>query len=90
MAVGSGGAPLPDHDTGLHEPQDPTGAQILAAIEATGVGLRTQTVTVSTEMNLLRVDLRKLAERYLETEQQVHKLQEEVAGLCSAVSILNL
>ncbi|KAJ1096181.1 hypothetical protein NDU88_001325 [Pleurodeles waltl] len=66
-AVGLGG-PLPDQDTGLHEPQGPTGAQILAAIEATCTELLAQIDTVSIEVNLLRVDLKKVVEHSLEME----------------------
>ncbi|KAJ1173119.1 hypothetical protein NDU88_004960 [Pleurodeles waltl] len=50
---------------------EPTGAQILAAIEASGQAVQMQIAAMAVDVNLLRPEMRVVAERLVATEQQV-------------------
>ncbi|KAJ1175196.1 hypothetical protein NDU88_000487 [Pleurodeles waltl] len=69
--------PLLKRGTGLHEPQDPMEVHIRASFASSGAEVQAKIDTVSMEVNLLQVELRKVVERFLETEQQAQKLQAE-------------
>ena len=64
--------------------------QILEAIKASSADVQAKIDTVSTEVHHLRVDLCKVAERSLITEQHVNKLQEEVVALKTSVTTLTV
>ena len=72
----------------LGEPQGPTGAQILEAIEKLSAKMQTKIGEVTQEVNLLRNDLKKVSERTISTEQDVTRLKEEVASLKTTISDL--
>ena len=74
--------------TARTDPQGPTGTRILAAIEALSTKMQTKIGEVTQEVNLLRAELRKVAERSLTTEQDVTKLKEELAALKTTVTEL--
>ncbi|KAJ1125386.1 hypothetical protein NDU88_003818 [Pleurodeles waltl] len=59
---------------------EPTGAQILAAIEASGQAVQTQIAAISVDANLLRADLRVVAEHSVATEQQVTCMKSDIAA----------
>ena len=71
---------------GLQEHQGRTDVQILAAIEKSSANVQANIEMILQDVNLLRVDLRKVAERSLATEQNVNKLQIEMAALKTTVS----
>ncbi|KAJ1125817.1 hypothetical protein NDU88_004235 [Pleurodeles waltl] len=60
---------------------EPTGVQIPAAIESSSRAMQTQITTVAVDVNLLRADLRVVAERSVATEQQVTCMQSDVDTL---------
>ncbi|KAJ1090571.1 hypothetical protein NDU88_003701 [Pleurodeles waltl] len=60
-------------------------AQILAAIKASGLAVQVNIEAMALGVNLPRSDLRKVAERSIETEQQVSTVQEELDA-CSGHS----
>ncbi|KAJ1181713.1 hypothetical protein NDU88_006915 [Pleurodeles waltl] len=66
----------------------PTGAQILAAIEASGQVVQKQIATMTVDVNLLRADLWVMAERLVATEQQVTCIQTDTDMLKATVAIL--
>ncbi|KAJ1108296.1 hypothetical protein NDU88_005672 [Pleurodeles waltl] len=67
---------------------EPTGAQILAAIESSRHAMQTHIATIAVDVNLLRDDLRVVAERLVATEKQVTCLQSEMHMQKTSVAIL--
>ncbi|KAJ1191942.1 hypothetical protein NDU88_001255 [Pleurodeles waltl] len=58
------GGTLPQEPLGpLNKGSEPTCAQILAAIEAPGQAVKSQIAAMAVDVNLLRADLRVVAER---------------------------
>ncbi|KAJ1181470.1 hypothetical protein NDU88_006677 [Pleurodeles waltl] len=57
---------------------EPTGAQILAAIESSSRATQTQIAAIAVDNNLLRTDLRVVAERSVATGQKVTCMQSDV------------
>ncbi|KAJ1180377.1 hypothetical protein NDU88_005598 [Pleurodeles waltl] len=72
----------------LEKGAEPTGAQIHAAIESSRQAMQTQIATIAVDVNLLRADLRVVAERSVATEKQVTCLQSETDTLKDSVAIL--
>ncbi|KAJ1158047.1 hypothetical protein NDU88_010743 [Pleurodeles waltl] len=72
----------------LEKGAEPTGAQILAAIESSRQAMQTQIAAIAVDVNLLRADLRVVAERSVATEKQVTCLQSEMDTLKALVAIL--
>ncbi|KAJ1171927.1 hypothetical protein NDU88_003784 [Pleurodeles waltl] len=72
----------------LEKGADPTGAQILAAIESSRQAMQTQIAAIAVDVNLLRADLRVVEERSVATEKQVTCLQSEMDTLKASVAIL--
>ncbi|KAJ1163598.1 hypothetical protein NDU88_004054 [Pleurodeles waltl] len=72
----------------LEKGAEPTGAQILAAIESSRQAMKTQIVAIAVDVNLLRADLRVVAERSVATEKQVTCLQSEMDTLKASVATL--
>ncbi|KAJ1114732.1 hypothetical protein NDU88_002963 [Pleurodeles waltl] len=67
---------------------EPTGAQILAAIESSRHAMQTQISAIAVDVNLLRTDLRVVAELSVATEKQVTCLQSGMDTLKSSVDVL--
>ncbi|KAJ1083887.1 hypothetical protein NDU88_004042 [Pleurodeles waltl] len=67
---------------------EPTRAQILAAIEASGQVVQTQIAAMAVDVNLLGADLRVVADRLAATEQQVTCIQIDIDKLKATVAIL--
>ncbi|KAJ1106504.1 hypothetical protein NDU88_003905 [Pleurodeles waltl] len=67
---------------------EPTGAQILAAIEASGQAVQMQISAMAADVYLLRADMRVVAERSVATEQQVTCIQTDTDTLKATVAIL--
>ncbi|KAJ1217514.1 hypothetical protein NDU88_005108 [Pleurodeles waltl] len=87
--VQNAGVSLPKDPPGPPERgAEPTGAQILAAIESSSRMTQTQIVAIAVDVNLLRADLRVVAERSLATEQKVTCMQSDVVTLKASVAIL--
>ncbi|KAJ1082259.1 hypothetical protein NDU88_002427 [Pleurodeles waltl] len=59
--------------------------QILAAIEASGQAVQAQIAAMAVDVNLLRVDLRVVAEHSVATEQQVIGLQADIDALKATI-----
>ncbi|KAJ1083781.1 hypothetical protein NDU88_003936 [Pleurodeles waltl] len=66
----------------------PTGAQILAAIEASGQAVQAQIAYIAVDVNLLRADLRVVAEHSVITEQQMNGMQIDINALKATVATL--
>ncbi|KAJ1125986.1 hypothetical protein NDU88_004399 [Pleurodeles waltl] len=81
-AQSSGASLQKDPPSPLEKGTEPTGAQILAPLS------QTQIVAISVDVNLLRADLRVVAERSVATEKQVMCLQSEMDTLKASVAIL--
>ncbi|KAJ1199803.1 hypothetical protein NDU88_003635 [Pleurodeles waltl] len=62
----------------LNKGSEPTGTQILAAVEASGQAVKSQIAAMAVDVNLLRADLRVVAERSVATEQQVTSMQADI------------
>ncbi|KAJ1209227.1 hypothetical protein NDU88_004605 [Pleurodeles waltl] len=62
--------------------------QILAAIESSRHAMQTQIAAIAVDVNLLRTDLRVVAERLVATEKQVTCLQSEMDRLKASLAIL--
>ncbi|KAJ1109724.1 hypothetical protein NDU88_007084 [Pleurodeles waltl] len=85
----SSGASLQKDPPGpLERGADPTGARILAAIESSSHAMQTQIAAIAVDVNLLRDDLRVVAERSVATEQQVTCMQSDMDTLKASVAIL--
>ncbi|KAJ1189969.1 hypothetical protein NDU88_006710 [Pleurodeles waltl] len=69
---------------------EPTGAQILAPIEESGQAVQMEIDVMAVDVNLLRADMRVLAERSVATEQQVTCMQTDIDTLKATISILRL
>ncbi|KAJ1218784.1 hypothetical protein NDU88_006358 [Pleurodeles waltl] len=67
---------------------EPTGAQILAAIESSSRAMQTQIAAIAVDVNLLTADLRVVAERSVATEQKVTCMQSDVDILKASVATL--
>ncbi|KAJ1112926.1 hypothetical protein NDU88_001187 [Pleurodeles waltl] len=67
---------------------EPTGAQIIAAIESSSWATQTQIAAIAVDVILLRADLRAVAERSVATEQKVACMQSEVDILKASVTTL--
>ncbi|KAJ1116613.1 hypothetical protein NDU88_004819 [Pleurodeles waltl] len=68
--------------------EEPTGVQILAAIESSSRATQTQIEAIVIDVNLLRAVLRVVAERSVATEQKVTCMQSDVDKLKASVAIL--
>ncbi|KAJ1120534.1 hypothetical protein NDU88_008699 [Pleurodeles waltl] len=68
---------------------EPTGAQILAAIESSSRATETQVAAIAVDVNLLRADLRVVAERPVATEQKVTCMRSDVDILKASVASLD-
>ncbi|KAJ1135306.1 hypothetical protein NDU88_001746 [Pleurodeles waltl] len=78
----SSGASLQKDPPGpLEKGAEPTGVQILAAIESSRQAMQTQIAAIAVDVNLLRADLRVVAECSVATEKQVTGLQSEMDTL---------
>ncbi|KAJ1213120.1 hypothetical protein NDU88_000759 [Pleurodeles waltl] len=66
----------------------PTGTQILATIEASGQAVKSQIAAMAVDVNLLRADLRVVAECSVATEQQVTSMQTDIDTLKTSVAAL--
>ncbi|KAJ1180242.1 hypothetical protein NDU88_005464 [Pleurodeles waltl] len=80
-----------DHSTKrcpLEKGAEPTGAQILAAIDSSWQAMQTQIAAIVVDVNLLRADLRVVEERSVANEKQVTDLQSEMDTLKASVAIL--
>ncbi|KAJ1201787.1 hypothetical protein NDU88_005593 [Pleurodeles waltl] len=87
--VQSSGASLQKDPPGpLEKGREPTGSQIVAAIESSQQAMQTQIVAIAVDVNLLCADLRVVAERSVATEKQVTGLQSEMDTLKASVAIL--
>ncbi|KAJ1177065.1 hypothetical protein NDU88_002329 [Pleurodeles waltl] len=69
-AQNAGGSLQKDSSGPTEKGAEPTGAQILAAFEASGQAVQTVIAAMAVNVNLLRADLRVVAERSVATEQQ--------------------
>ncbi|KAJ1100352.1 hypothetical protein NDU88_005438 [Pleurodeles waltl] len=67
-----------------------TGIQVLTAIKVSNLAVQTKVMTIAIDVNLLRADLRKVAERTVETETNVTELREEISVLNTAVAALKV
>lgn len=73
------------------EPEDtgePSRAELLKAIQGSHSALERQIETVSIDVNLLRTDLRKVADKVTDAEGNIEQLQGEVASLKKTVTHL--
>ncbi|KAJ1084122.1 hypothetical protein NDU88_004275 [Pleurodeles waltl] len=87
-AQGSGASLQKDSLRPPEKDAESTGAQILAAIESSRHAMQTQIVAIAVDVNLLRTDLRVVAERSVATEKKVTCLQSEMDTLKASVAIL--
>ncbi|KAJ1104788.1 hypothetical protein NDU88_002197 [Pleurodeles waltl] len=87
-AQNTGGSLQKELSGPMDKGSEPTGAQILAAIEASGQVLGTQIAAIAVYVNLLRADLRMVAERSVATEQQVTCMQTDIDTLKASVAAL--
>ncbi|KAJ1138380.1 hypothetical protein NDU88_004767 [Pleurodeles waltl] len=62
--------------------EEPTRAELLAAIHGAGVALEGKIEMVAVEVNLLRADLRKVSDKFKVAEGSIVDLQTEVGTLC--------
>ncbi|KAJ1155553.1 hypothetical protein NDU88_008282 [Pleurodeles waltl] len=67
---------------------EPSGTQILAAIEASGLAVHAKIEAMALDVNLLRTDLCAVAERSFETDQQVSTMRKELDSLKAPVIAL--
>ncbi|KAJ1143790.1 hypothetical protein NDU88_010094 [Pleurodeles waltl] len=77
-----------DHPGPLEKGAEPTGVQFLAAIESSSRATQTQIAAIAVDVNLLRSDLRVVAECSVATGQQVTCMQSDVDTLKASVAIL--
>ncbi|KAJ1138945.1 hypothetical protein NDU88_005324 [Pleurodeles waltl] len=84
----SAGASLQKDPPGpLEKGAEPTGVQILAAIESSSRAAQTQIAAIAVDVNLLRDDLRVVVEQSVATEQKVTCMQSDVDTLKASVAI---
>ncbi|KAJ1136125.1 hypothetical protein NDU88_002543 [Pleurodeles waltl] len=86
-AQSSGAGLQKDPSSALEKGAEPTGAQILATIESSRHAMQTQIAAISVDANLLRADLRVVAERSVATEKQVTCLQSEMDTVKASMAI---
>ncbi|KAJ1100624.1 hypothetical protein NDU88_005705 [Pleurodeles waltl] len=67
--------------SGMTPAEEPSRAEILAAIQGSRVALEGKIETVAVEMNLLRADLRKVSDKVKMVEGSIEELQMEVEVL---------
>ncbi|KAJ1185887.1 hypothetical protein NDU88_002673 [Pleurodeles waltl] len=72
----------------IDEGGEHTRAQIVAAIEAFGQAVQTQIGAMAVDINVLRADLRVVAERSVATESQVTGMQMDIDTLKATVATL--
>ncbi|KAJ1118019.1 hypothetical protein NDU88_006214 [Pleurodeles waltl] len=89
-AQNAGGSLQKDSQGPTEKGAEPTGAQILAAHEASGQAVQTQIAAIAVYINLLRADLRVVAERSVATEQQVACMQSDIDALKASVATLEV
>ncbi|KAJ1081429.1 hypothetical protein NDU88_001611 [Pleurodeles waltl] len=77
-----------DPPSPLEKGAEPNGAQILAAMGSSRYAMQTPIAPMAVDVNLLRADLRVVAERSVSTEKQVKCLQSEMDTLKASVAIL--
>ncbi|KAJ1145220.1 hypothetical protein NDU88_011511 [Pleurodeles waltl] len=70
----------------LEKGAEPTGVQILAAIESSSQAKQTQIVAIAVDVNLLRADLSVVEERSVATEEKVTCMQSDVDILKASVA----
>ncbi|KAJ1126810.1 hypothetical protein NDU88_005216 [Pleurodeles waltl] len=70
-----------DSQSGLLPAEEPLRVEILAAIQGSRVALEGKIETVADEVNLLRVDLRKVSDKVKVAEGSIVELQAEVGTL---------
>ncbi|KAJ1189441.1 hypothetical protein NDU88_006186 [Pleurodeles waltl] len=87
-AQGSGASLKKDPPNPSEKAAEPRGTQILAATESSRHAMQTQIAAISVDVNLLRTDLRVVAECSVATEKQVTCLQSEMDTLKASVAIL--
>ncbi|KAJ1187278.1 hypothetical protein NDU88_004056 [Pleurodeles waltl] len=87
-AQSSGASVQKDPPGPLEKGAEPTGAQILAAIESSRHAMQTQIAAIAVDVNLLRAALRVVAERSVATEKHVTCLQSDMDTLKALVAIL--
>ncbi|KAJ1112862.1 hypothetical protein NDU88_001123 [Pleurodeles waltl] len=75
----------PDTAQGL---QESIGSQILAAIDTSSTTVQAKREAVSQDIDLLRVDLRKVVRCSMATEEDVSKMQREVALMLAELNAL--
>ncbi|KAJ1135282.1 hypothetical protein NDU88_001723 [Pleurodeles waltl] len=88
-AQNAGGSLQKDYRMPTGKGDEPTGIQILAAIEASGQAVQVQIAAIAVDINLLRVDLRVVAEHSVATEKQVTSLQTDMDTLKATVRFLS-
>ncbi|KAJ1129107.1 hypothetical protein NDU88_007478 [Pleurodeles waltl] len=88
MAQSSGVSLQKDPPGPIEKGAEPTRAQILAAIESSQQAMQTQIEAIAVGVNLLRADLRVVADRSVATEKQVTCLQSEMDSLKASMAIL--
>ncbi|KAJ1154069.1 hypothetical protein NDU88_006826 [Pleurodeles waltl] len=84
----TGGSLQKDSPSPTGKGDEPTGAQIFAAIEASRQAVQTQIAAMVVDVNLLRAEWRVVAERWVAPEQQVTCLQIDIDTLKATVAIL--
>ncbi|KAJ1145717.1 hypothetical protein NDU88_012002 [Pleurodeles waltl] len=87
-AQSSGASLQKDPPNPLEKGAEPTGAQILAAIEYSWHAMQTQIAAIAVDVNLLRANLRVVAEHSVATEKQMTCLQSQMDTLKASVAIL--
>ncbi|KAJ1139380.1 hypothetical protein NDU88_005753 [Pleurodeles waltl] len=80
-ALNSGESLQKDPPGPLKKGAEPTGVQILGAIESSSRATQTQIASLSVDVNLLRTDLWVVAERLVATEQRVTCMQSDMDTL---------
>ncbi|KAJ1098338.1 hypothetical protein NDU88_003453 [Pleurodeles waltl] len=80
-APGAGGGLQLELSEGSQDMSEPSGAQILAATEASGQAVQAKNEAMALYVNLLRSDLPALVERFIAMEQQVTTMQTELDAL---------
>ncbi|KAJ1129426.1 hypothetical protein NDU88_007796 [Pleurodeles waltl] len=85
-----GGTPAQERRGPLNKESETTSTQILAAIEASGQAVKSQIAAMAVDVNLLRADLRVVAERSVVTEQQVTSMQTDIDALKTSVAAVEV
>ncbi|KAJ1193002.1 hypothetical protein NDU88_002308 [Pleurodeles waltl] len=87
-AQNAGASLQKDHPGPSEKGVEPTGVQILAAIESSSRATQTQIAAIAVDVNLLRADLRVVVERSVATEQKVTCMQSDVETLKASETLL--